>query len=272
MMSSKPEQPNGSGKWGASHSKIRGGLLLVLLTFSVLLQGCFLDRLITLRSQTCSFDEHFTIAIGRNVELDFHDPVLLEKDMDLIWDAPPTAISRSETGSTMRYLFQRVTDDPAIGTSSLLEEFSLEFNFIPVDGQLRLSKISSSDLPTELLIAANTISLSGLDEITDFACQAELNPFTRSMILPLDRNWFKDMPARDELIALVGTPNSTMDEGSGIVYKYRLKSNDAKTHTARFVIWYGETGEIPLSVEAGFNRYQMYTDLLTAMMKVQFRI
>jgi hypothetical protein len=207
MMSSNPEQPDGSGKWGAPHSKIRGGLLLVLLTFSVLLQGCFLDRLITLRSQTCSFDEHFTIAIGRNVELDFHDPVLLEKDMDLIWDAPPTAISRSETGSTMRYLFQRVTDDPAIGTSSLLEEFSLEFNFIPVDGQLRLSKVSSSDLPAELLIAANTISLSGLDEITDFACQAELNPFTRSMILPLDMNWFNDIPARDELIALVGTPS-----------------------------------------------------------------
>jgi hypothetical protein len=272
MMSRKPKQPNGSGKWSKPHTKIRSGLLLVLLTFSVLLQGCFLDRLITLRSQTCSFDEHFTITLGRNIELDFHDPVLLEKDMDLIWDAPPTAISRSETGSTMRYLFQRVADEPGIGTSSLLEEFSLEFNFIPVDGQLRLSKISSSNLPAELLIAANTISSPGLDEITDFACQAELNPFTRSMMLPLDRNWFKDIPARDELIALVGTPNLTLDEGNGIVYQYRLKSNDAKTHTARFVIWYGETGEKPLSVEAGFNRYLMYTDLLTAMMKVQFRI
>ncbi len=272
MMSNKSGQSNSFRKWSTPHSKIRSGLLLVLLTFSVLLQGCFLDRLITLRTQTCSFDEHFTITLGRNIELDFHDPVLLEKDMDLIWDAPPTAISRSETGSTMHYLFQRVTDDPAIGTSSLLEEFSLEFNFIPVDGQLRLSKISSNDLPAELLIAANTISLSGLDEITDFACQAELNPFTRSMILPLDRTWFNDMPARDELIALVGAPNLTLDEGNGIVYKYRLKSNDAKTHTARFVIWYDETGDTPVSVEAGFNRYQMYTDLLTAMMKVQFRI
>ena len=272
MMSNKPGQSSVSGEWSAPHSKIRSVILLILLTFSVLLQGCFLDRLITLRSQTCSFDEYFAITLGRNVELEFRDPVLLEKDMDLIWGAPPTAISRSETGSTMRYLFQRVTDDPGNGTGSLLEEFSLEFNFIPVDGQLRLSKINSSNLPAELLIAANTISLSGLDEITDFVCQAELNPFTRSMILPLDRNWFIDIPARDELIALVGTPDSTLDEGSGIVYQYRLKSNDAKTHTAKFVIWYDETGEKPLSVEAGFNRYQMYTDLLTAMMKVQFRI
>ena len=126
MMSNKPGQSNGSVEWNTQPLKIRGGLLLVLLTFSVLLQGCFLERLITLRSQTCSFDQHFAITLGRSIELDFHDPVLLEKDMDLIWDAPPTAISRSETGSTMRYLFQRVADEPGIGISSLLEEFSLD--------------------------------------------------------------------------------------------------------------------------------------------------
>lgn len=71
---------------------------------------------------------------------------------------------------------------------------------------------------------------------------------------------------------LVGTPHSTLGEGTGLVYKYSLKGSDSETHTARLVIWYDDTGEIPLSVEAGFGRYQMQANLLTALMKVQFRI
>ena len=67
-------------------------------------------------------------------------------------------------------------------------------------------------------------------------------------------------------------PDSTLDDGNGLVYNYSLKGSDVETHTARLVIWFDETGEKPLSVEAGFSRYQMQTDLITAIMKVQFKI
>ena len=272
MVRDKPKHRNGARNRNLSRTRIQRGLLIAVLTLSVLLQGCFLDRLVTLRSQTCSFDEHFGIRIDQNFVIEFHDPVLLEKDMRLIWGAAPTSISGSDAGSTMHYLFQRVPIATDNGKASLLEEFNLEFDFIPVDGQLRLSKISSNDLPVELLLAASTVSLSGLDEIAEFACQVELNPFTRSMTLPLDRNWFNELPVRNELIAVYGNPNSTLDDGNGLIYKYRLKGGDAEPQIATFVIWYDETGQKPLAVEAGFNRYQMHTDLLTALMKVQFRI
>ena len=255
-----------------SRGSVHRGLLLLLLGFSVFLQGCFIDRLITLRSQTCSFDEHFAVKVDQNLEVELYDPVLLEKDLRLIWGAAPTTISTSDEGSTLSYLFQRVPGAAHETKATLLDEFNLEFDFVPVNGQLRLSKISSNDLPPELLLTATTISLSGLDEITEFACQVDINPFTRSMTLPLDQSWFTDIPSRDELMTLLGAPDSTIDEGNGLVYQYRLKGSDAGKHTASFVIWYDAAGERPLAVEADFNRYQMHTDLQTALMKVKVEI
>jgi len=256
----------------SSHGSVRRGFLLLLLGFSVFLQGCFIDRLITLRSQTCSFDEHFAVKVDRNFVVEFYDPVLLERDLRLIWGTAPTTISTSDEGSTLSYQFQRVPGETGNNNATMLDEFDLEFDFVPVNGQLRLSRISSNDLPRELLLTATTISLSDLDEITEFACQTDINPFTRSMILPLDRAWFNEMPSREETIALLGRPDSTLDDGNGLVYQYRLKGSDADKHTASFVIWYDRAGEKPLAVEAGFNHYQMHTDLQTAMMKVQIKI
>ena len=271
-MNNKPGRLDDTCYKKPSRVGLRRCLLLATLLVSLILQGCFLDRLITLRSQACAFNEHFEVRTDQNLEIEFYDPVFLEKDMHLIWGAVPTTTSRSDKGSTMRYLFQRMPDRAGDRKASLLEKFSLEFDFIPVDGQLRLSKISSKDLPAELLSAINKVNLSGFDEIAGYACQVEVNPFTRSMTLPLDTSWFNELPARNELIALYGGPESTLDEGRGLVYKYRLKGSDAQTHTANLVIWYDETGERPLAVEGSFSRYQMHTNFLTAMMKVQFRI
>lgn len=255
-----------------SRAGLRLGLFLVVLLVTVVLQGCFLDRLITIRSQACAFDEHFEIRTDRNLEIVFHDPVFLEKDMHLIWGAAPTTISSSDKGSTMRYQFHRMADTTGERKASILEEFSLEFDFTPADGQLRLSKISSNDLPAELLSAINKMNLSGFDEIAGHACQVEANPFTRSIFLPLDASWFSELPAQNELVALYGEPDSSLGEGRGLVYKYRLKGSGAEAHTANLVVWYDETGEQPLAVEGSFSRYQMHTNFLTAIMKVQFRI
>lgn len=262
----------------SSHEKLnptrglRRGLIVLLLGFTVLLQGCFIDRLISLRSQTCSFDEYFAIGVDPNLVVEFYDPVLLEKDLRLIWGAAPTTFSSSDQGINLSYQFQRVPSGTVNSQVSLLNEFSLDFEFIPVDGQNRLSKIRGSDLPPELLLAATTISLSGLDEITASACEVDINLFTRSMILPLDQDWFTDIPSRDELIALLGLPNSTLGEGKGLVYQFSLMGSDADKHTASFVIWYDESGESPLALEADFDRYQMHTNMQTAQMRVQIEI
>jgi len=250
---------------------VQRSLLIVVLALSVLLQGCFFDRLITLRSQTCSFDEHFRFRVDQNLVIELHDPVMLQKDMPLIWGAAPTSISVSDTGSTMHYQFQRMPDDTDNGQTPLLEEFNLEFDFIPVDGKLRLSEISSTGLPFDLLLGTTIVNLSDLDEFAEYTCQVRLNPFIRSITLPLDRDWFNDLPTRNELIDILGRPHSTLDDGNGLTYKYGLKGGDDKPQVATFVIWYDETGEKLLAVDTNFSRYQIHTDLLTALMKVQFR-
>lgn len=251
---------------------MRHGLLLILLASTVLLQGCFFDRLVTLRSQACSFNENFAVSIDQKLSFEFYSPVLLEKDLRLIWGAEPTSVLRSDSGATMRYLFERVPVGEYDRNTSALDEISLEFEFIPVDGQLRLSKISSSDLPAEMLLVTKGINLSGVDDIAAHACAVKVNPLTRSVRLPLDQTWFNDLPARDELLALLGSPNALSGNGAGLVYEYRLKGDDTESDIARMVIHYDDTGEIPLTVKARFNRYQMRTDLRTALMEVQFTI
>ena len=61
IMTRSPRQQIDYSDKFPSHGRKRRGLLLLLLGLSVFLQGCFIDRLITLRSQTCSFDEHFAV-------------------------------------------------------------------------------------------------------------------------------------------------------------------------------------------------------------------
>jgi len=271
-MNNKPGRLNNAGYRILSMAGVRRGVLVVLLVLSVFLQGCFLDRLVSLRSQACALDDNFGIEFDQDIAIEFYNPVLLENDMRLILGASPTTVLSSETGSTMRYLFQRVPGETGNGGVSSLNELNLDFDFTLVGEELRLSKISSNDLPAELLSMVPTISVSQLDEIGDFACQFDVNPFTRSMKLPLDPTWFNELPARDELIALFGAPNSTLDDGNGLIYKFSLEGSDVESHTATLVIRYDEIGEKPLTVEAGFGRYQMHTDLLTALMKVQFTI
>lgn len=77
---------------------------------------------------------------------------------------------------------------------------------------------------------------------------------------------------RDDLIALLGAPGSMPGKGNGLVYHYRLQGSDAGNHTASFIIWYDNAGEKPLAVDAGFHRYHVHADLLTALMTVQIEI
>jgi hypothetical protein len=247
-------------------------LLLLLLTLTMTLQGCFLDRLITLRGQTCTFDQHFGIGIDSSIEIDFYDPVLIEKDMDLIWGFSPTAVESSGTARTLVYQFERVPGDSNKPGSFLMEEIHLEFDFVSLDDQLRLSKISSNDLPGELLPALTAVDLSTVNAMADSVCQVELNPFTRSVILPLDPGWFAELPDRDEFVELFGVPNSTLDGGQGLVYEYRLNGSGKVSPIARLTIWYDPTGQQALIVEADFSRYQMQTDLLSANMQLQFTL
>lgn len=253
-------------------SKARWRLPLVLLTLALVLQGCFIDRLITLRGQTCTFDKHFGIGVDSSIEIDFYDPVLIEKDMDLIWGFSPTKVESFGTAKTLVYAFERVPSDSNRSGSFLLEEIHLEFEFIPLGGQLRLSKIRSNDLPIELMPALSAIDLSTMDAVADSACQVELNPFTRSVLLPLDPDWFAELPDRKEFVELFGVPNSTLDEGKGLVYEYRLNGSGGKSPIARLTIWYDQSGQQALIVEADFSRYQMQTDLLTANMQLQFTL
>lgn len=247
-------------------------LPLVLFTLAVVLQGCFIDRLITLRGQTCSFDKHFDISLDSNIEINFYDPVLIEKDMDLIWGFSPTRVESSGMGKTLVYTFERIPSVLNNPESFLLEEIHLEFDFIPVNGQQRLSKIRSNELPGELLPALNAVSLSTMNTVAESACQVELNPFTRSVFLPLDPDWFSELPDRDGFVELFGAPNSMQEEGQGLVYEYRLVGNGEKSPIARLTIWYDQDGQQALLVEADFSRYQMQTDLLTANMQLQFTL
>lgn len=78
MVSSKPIHRNDIHNRNRSRTRIHRGLLALALALSVLLQGCFLDRLITLRSQTCSFDEYFAVGIDQNIVIELVFKHILE--------------------------------------------------------------------------------------------------------------------------------------------------------------------------------------------------
>jgi hypothetical protein len=170
---------------------------------------------------------------------------------------------------TASYIFEQLqvaTENP---TDSIGEEFELRLMFITSDKGFLLSGIQSSEIPTELYDSALTL-LSNSSEIVQQACDMPISPFSRSVMMNIDRDMLELLPERQSVVSLLGPSFESTDNADDLIYEFGLKGESNDLPVARIYAGYEQAGELPTAIEASFTRYQASVDVPAGTMQVKF--
>jgi len=250
-------------------SKIR--LFLVMFLVTTVLSSCvtLASHLFTMREQVCEFDEYFSVSLDHGVEVKLNEPVLLESEVLLMVGATPTTRVITADGMTASYIFeqlQAVTQSPI---NSIGEKFELRFLFTSSDKGFLLSGIQSSEIPTELLDSALTV-LTNSTEIAQEACDMPISPFSRSMVVGIDRDMLKLLPDRQTVVSLLGPPIESKNNDDDLIYEFRLKGESDNLPVVRINAGYEQAGEPPTTIDTSFTRYHASVDVPAGTVRVKF--
>jgi hypothetical protein len=235
-----------------------------LLFASLLLQGCLLERLFTMRDQVCEFETYFAIGNGSSIDVTMLEPVLLESDVLLAMDAPATLVTNSDTGRIFRYVFEQLGSSQEAGD---FREVHLDFEFVQVGEEFRLSRVRSSELP----IAGSALQMELAPKMAAQACETEIGLFTRNYQQELDPALLEVLPDQEKVRMLLGPPleNLVHENGAGWVYAYRLKGSADPDQVVRFTAWFVDGS--PVLLESSFARYRAQADLVTGLATTTFK-
>ena len=218
------------------------------------------ERLFTIRSQMCEFDEFVVLSIDQQLEVALREPVLLERDIYLLMDALPTTRASSPEGAVASYVFEQVhldSGDKGVATGMELE---FSFVFIQSDGELRLSKITSSRIPPEILASAALLAAGGAT-MAQQACDLSINPFKRSAVIEVDQEMLNLLPDRRTVITLFGQPLESDENNDKLTYEFKLKGNQGDRPIVRIDADYDDMGNRLETVKASFTRYDARIDV-----------
>jgi hypothetical protein len=249
-------------------SKIR--LFLGMLVVTTVLSGCITmtSHLFAVRKQVCEFDEYFSVGLDQGVEVKLHKPVLLEREVLLMVGATPTSRVVTADGMTASYIFEQVQTTTENFRASKGKEFELRLLFISSEKGFLLSGIQSSEVPAELLDSALTI-ITNSSEMAREACDMPISPFSRSVVVDVDRDMLDLLPARQSVISWLGPPSESTNQGDDLIYEFRLKGESNDLPVARVDAGYGHTGDPPVAIDASFSRYHASIDVPAGTMRVK---
>lgn len=244
-------------------------VLSALITASVLLAGCMIDRLMAVRKQLCHFDDSFRLTLGASIEVEFLAPVLLARDIDRLIDAPPTAVIESGATRIHRYEFEKLASFPDGGRVSATDAFSVDLRYrIGADGTL-LAGLSTSPLP-QGLYDEQRIDESDLQAMAAEACNTPIVALGLRREFPIEPGMLENLPSREDAIGALGTPTRVIPESGALVYEYRLRGSDDARHVARLLAEFDDTGHRPEWVEFGFGSFRSHTDVQAATTRLDW--
>jgi len=208
----------------------------------------------------CEFDEYVVLNIDQQFEVSLHEPVLLERDIYLLMDALPTTRTMTSERGVASYVFEQVQMDQGGQETTTGMEVEISFGFVQSDGELRLSKITSSEIPSEILASA-AILVAGSATMAQQACDISINPFKRSAMIEIDQEMLKVIPDRSTALALLGPPSDSAGNDENLVYDFRLKGDQEDLPMVRIDASYDAASDRLETVKTSFTRYDAMIDV-----------
>jgi hypothetical protein len=226
-----------------------GRFLILLLSAAMMINGCILERIFKVKNQLCDFENNFQIEISQGFRVILREPVMLDEDITWLTGAQPS--EREYTGDelVMLYIASR-----SVSSADRQYDIPVALRFVIMDGNYRLKEgYLSKNL-------ADVITVELLTQLMQSVCRAEKSLAKQQVFIDiksLDRSL---LPARSDIIRILGPPNPNTGDGNRLVYDYRLKNNDVVDQVAAIDIQFDGSGEKILKLKMKYLRYHLDAD------------
>jgi len=217
------------------------------------LQGCLLTRVLETRAQLCSEQPTRVLVIqpaGGGLRVVFEKPTLTDRDVVWIVGYAPTEIA--DASRDRKFFYEALLMPHRHDRATNLV---VRLSFTQLEGEYKLAEVEIPEKFNSML----TPPL--LEAIVRVVCTSQIGivpPSTTFDLAYLDK---ATLPARDELIQLLGTPTSMVARSNEISYQYCLAPCDSKSPmVADLKFAFDRSGDL-LRFDAKYFRYLFAVDL-----------
>jgi hypothetical protein len=199
-------------------------ILLGAVLFCLTLGGCIYLRLLELRNQLADFERYFEADLREGVKITCRKPVLLDEDMAFFKLVPE---ARTRAGVAERWQFRWVKDGAAADENARNYEVAVDFIFVD-------HKLTRVILPERLfafipkpffLFIVRAFGHAQIDKEKRTASTTVHEDFGPNQTPP--------QLVRQDLAAMLGTPNETRTTEEGILWRYRYRPASPSQRSGR---------------------------------------
>ncbi|UCD82473.1 MAG: hypothetical protein JSW26_13920 [Desulfobacterales bacterium] len=222
---------------------------IILFATTLIFNGCILDRIFRVKNQLCDFEKNFQIEISEGFRVLLHDPVMLDDDVTWLAGAEPSERNYVGNELVMTYIAEKRGL-----LSSGQYDIPVELRFVRVDEEYRLkegylSKNLSAILTDELLT-----------QIMQSVCRSEKSLAKQQIIVDIRSLNRSLLPAKSEIIQILGPSNRNSGNDHMLAYDYVLKNNDVLDNVAVIEIQFDRLDERILRIKLKYLRYHLDAD------------
>jgi len=224
-------------------------IVLVLLSATLILNGCILERIFRVQKQFCDFEKYFQIEVSEGFRVILLEPVILKKDITRLAGAEPSEKKFISDELVMTYIAER-KGTPTHGQYDL----PIELRFIRTKGEYRLKEAYLGKNLTDVL----TDKL--LTQIIQSVCKSEKSLIKQQItidIRALDRTL---LPTRSKITGILGPPNPESGIKHTQRYDYQLKNNDDADEAITVKIEFDGSGTRILRIKVKYLGYNLEAD------------
>ena len=188
------------------------------------LGGCIYLRLLELRNQLAEFGRYFEADLRDGVKITCRKPVLLDEDMAFFKLVPE---SRERVGVAERWQFRWVKNDAVAGENPRNYELAVDFIFVG-------HKLTRVILPERLFaFVPKQFFLTIVRAFGHARIDKEKRTASTSVREDLGPNQTPPQLVRQDLAAMLGTPNETRTTEEGILWRYRYRPASPSQRSGR---------------------------------------
>ena len=111
-----------------------------------------------------------------------------------------------------------------------------------------------------------------LNSAVQNVCDANWSFASTELEMSISDQDLSKLPKRQEILDLLGQPLENFDQENAWVYEFRLISDSKEPSTARFAVWFDESGEMPIRMESRYSRYRTRVDFIEKKMFMKVKI
>jgi hypothetical protein len=247
-----------------SNRWITARAVLTALVLCVFLSACLITRLYAFKQQFCEYQDNFSFSLQDDFRITLKQPVLLDKDVIWLAGAEPNSSQQNAAGKHMHWLVDKVLP-PDIEADPAFDQLTLDLEFV-AENDRHLLQQAVMDKRFSYMLSPDL-----MDRHAENVCHSTWLVLGRSGEIDLADADLSNQPDHQEVLEFMGQPTAIIDEGTGLLFEYRLRGSERQGRQYSFEFWHDpDSGELLRSSSTSI-RFVTTTDFRQKKMWVKVK-